>query len=92
MTTEKTYARDIARRRAVTIGEMVDGLCEELDSRLETLCDLVRKNGYQQRHVAEKYLNESIGELLCDIDNLHCKAGSHLFRQDAKKPSGMAID
>lgn len=58
----------------ITVKDLRSRLEEVLDSQIETLGKLIRQ-GYHNRHPSEKYLQETIGHTLTQLDNLHEQAG-----------------
>lgn len=58
----------------ITVKDLRSRLEEVLESQIETLSKLIRQ-GYHNRYQSEKYLQETIGNTLTQLDNLHAQAG-----------------
>ena len=68
----------------VTVKDIRTQFEEKLDAQIDTLVKLI-KQGYYERHHAEKQLRETIGHTLTQLNNLHLWAGLPKLIETLKK-------
>jgi hypothetical protein len=83
---DKFQEENRKRRDAVTVGQIRQTHLATLESQIKELGDLIRK-GFYNRHHAEAFLKDNIGQTLTTLDNVDSLASIVTIAEDfgAKK-------